>query len=234
MKKALAVFLLSTAASAASAATILLTGTNFDVQYDDALTGLYGTPTISGNVIFFTPTTFKAESLNGIGIDTQNGTVNLTIIPKNGFVLGTLNLKEQGDYLLRGANSYVDVDGQTRARTITNPLMDTVAPILLTAPMTLRDGNNHNWEATSSLNLTNLGIQPNQTVIYTIENLLEAYTESSDIGPKRAFIEKKFSGFSVTVSPVPEPGAVISLLAGLGIIGFALRKKQGANTPGAQ
>lgn len=226
LKKVCLGLLVATAAAAASvsshAAIVLLTGTNFDVQYDDALTGKYGTPSLSGNVVFFTPTDFKAESLNGAGITTSNGTVNIRIIPKNGFAVGNLNLQERGDYVLLGANSSVNVTGQTRAFSLSNPLFDISNSITTSSNLTIRDGLQHNWVANSNLNLASLGLAPNQVVNYTIENLLRAYTDISDLGIKQAFIEKKFSGFSITVSPVPEPSTVISMLAGLGLLGFLI------------
>lgn len=226
MKKLILILALGFASVTASAATVLLSGANFDVEYDSALTGLFGTPSISNNSIYFTPTNFKAESLNGFGVVTANSTVNLKIIPKNGFVLGNLFLQERGDYVLRGANSYVEVTGQTRAFLTTNPFNELSNAITSLAPMLVRNGLQNNWSASSFINLSGLNPVGNESVNYTIENLLEAYTEASDIGPKRAFIEKKFSGFSVQVSPVPEPSAVLTLLVGLAGIGLVISRKK--------
>jgi PEP-CTERM motif len=226
MKIIFALLLTTVFATQAHSATVLLSGINFDVKYDDSQLGPYGTPTLSGNTIFFTPTNFYAESLNGLGIATSRGTTNIQILAKNGFEVGALNLQERGDYLLRGANSFVGVSGQTRAFAINNPLFDISAAIVSSTPLTLQDGVQHNWVASSSLNLANLGLNANQAVNYTIENLLEAYTDPSDIGARRAFIEKKFSGFSVLVSPVPEPNTVITLMAGFGLIGLVLARRK--------
>ena len=54
--------------SSAQAATVKLDGVAFDIYYDDTALDLFGTPTLSGDVLYFTPTSFKAESLNGAGV----------------------------------------------------------------------------------------------------------------------------------------------------------------------
>ena len=54
---------------AAQAATVTVTGERFDLVYDDSLVGLFGTPTLSGTSLFFTPAAFKTQTLNGTGLD---------------------------------------------------------------------------------------------------------------------------------------------------------------------
>ena len=208
-----------------NAATVLLTGTNFDLRYDSSTLGNYGSPSISGNVVFFTPTSFKAESLNGNGFATNSGTVNFQIIPKNNFVLADIDLQERGDYVLRGTTSFVGLTGQTRAFSLQNPLTDIRDTISSAPNLTLANGLQQNWVGSSNLDLAGLALGPNQAINYTVENLLEAYTESSASGPRRAFIEKKFTGFSVSmVSPIPEPSMMVMMFIGLGLVGFLARK----------
>jgi hypothetical protein len=210
----------------ANAATVLLTGANFDVRYDNATLGNYGTPSLSGNVVYFTPTTFKAESMNGGGFSTASGTVNFQIIPKNNFSITDISLLEKGDYVLRGIDSFVGISGQTRAFSLLNPLTDITNPITSASNLTIATGGQQNWVGNSSLNLASLGLTANQSVNYTVENLLESYTESNATGPRRAFIEKKFSAFSVgLVSPVPEPSTILMMLFGIGCVGLIARKK---------
>jgi hypothetical protein len=40
---------------AGNAQAAVITGTDFDVVYDNSLTGLYGTPVLSGNTVFLRP-----------------------------------------------------------------------------------------------------------------------------------------------------------------------------------
>jgi PEP-CTERM motif len=226
MKRSLLLISLCFYLSQTHAATILLSGTNFDVQYDSSTLGSYGSPSISGDVVFFTPTVFKAESLNGNGFATSSGTINFQIIPRNNFAIANISLLEKGDYILRGADSFVGISGQTRAFGLSNPLIDVTNPITPSSTLSIATGSQQNWLGNSNLNLTRLSLSPSEAVNYTVENLLEAYTESAAAGPKRAFIEKKFSAFSVAVvSPVPEPAAWVMMLCGIGFVGLLNRKK---------
>ena len=61
---------------------------------------------------FFTSNNFKAESFNVRGIVTSNSTINgMQLIAKNGFKFGSIDLTEFGDYLMRGPESFVGVNG---------------------------------------------------------------------------------------------------------------------------
>ncbi len=213
-------------ALSAQAAPVVLPGTNFDITYDDSLAGLFNTPALVGDTLFFTPVDFKAESLNGAGFDTANSTINLKITPKNGLTVTTLDLIERGDYKLRGDNSFVNVGGQTRVFDFNNPSMETTQAITTSSNLSIKDGLTHNWSSQSLINLSGPEWQE-KTLNYTIENLLEAYTEPTDIGPKLAFIEKKFAGstISLVVTTVPEADTYAMLLAGLGLLSLVRRKK---------
>lgn len=223
----------------AQAALITLPGTQFDLSYDDTKLGLFGTPSLSGNTIFFTFSGFVAESLNGQGLVTKNSTVNgLVLTAHDGFHFGGFNLTEFGDYKLSGANSFVRVEGQLRAFDIAAPTDTQTTSFLQAAPGTnlnLDDGGLHDWAATAAMDgntppafgfTTNvLAGRPTQVGL-AVENLLTAYTEAQDSGPKQAFIEKKFAGtgVQVTVSPVPLPLPSTLMLAALGA-GWLVRRR---------
>ena len=208
------------------AATVKLDGVAFDVYYDDALLGLFGAPTLSGNVLFFTPTAFKAESLNGAGVSTANATLNLRVELADGYDFSFLSLSESGDYLMRGASSEVDVLGQLRVFDLAAPLTRANEGIATAGALTVRDGVNHNWDASAELALTGTQWSDTRGVNVTIENLLGAYTDSADPGRKQAFVEKKFVGLSVGVVPaVPEPESYALMLAGLGMLGLAAKRR---------
>jgi hypothetical protein len=217
------------AGSTQALALTTLTGTDFDVVYDSSLMGLFGSPTLSGNTLFFTPTNFVAESLNGAGEVLTRSTINVQIIAHNNTAITSLGLTELGDYKLKGANSAVDVSGETRAFAISNPSIREVQHITSNSNLTINDGKTHDWEASSFISLTTPKWQGVTSINYTLENILDAYTEITDVGPKLAFIEKKFAGTSISlvVTTVPEADTYAMLLAGMGIMGMIFRRKLG-------
>lgn len=213
------------------AAPITLIGTSFNVVYDSSLVGLFGTPTLSGNAVFFTPVAFKAESLNGLGVVTANSTVNLSIIEHAGKNITSFDLVELGDYRLVGANSIVGIGGQTRVFDIANPFIQANNQITTTSNLsiinTIFDSTTHDWSSSSSVAVTSLQWANTTSYNYTIENLLTSYTDPAGTGPKIAFIEKKFAGssISIVVTTVPEVNTYAMLIAGLGFVGFISRRK---------
>jgi hypothetical protein len=224
------------AASPAHAAIQTITGTNFDLVYDDTKLGLFGTPSLAGNNIFFTPNNFKAESLNGAGIVSNNSTISgMQLVAKNSFQFGSIDLTEFGDYLMRGSESFVSVNGQLRAFDGANfSATNTSASLIVSSstPLNTIDGFNHDWLTTASITnatASNSGLTgwlSNASVVnITVENLLTAYTEAGP-GPEQAFIEKKAIGVGLVVtSAVPEPGVWSSLSAGLFLLGMMASRR---------
>jgi hypothetical protein len=225
------------AVSPAHAAIQTITGTNFDLVYDDTKLGLFGAPSLAGNNIFFTPNSFKAESLNGAGIVTTNSTINgMQLVAKNGFQFGSIDLTEFGDYLMRDAESFVSVNGQLRAFDGANfAATNTSASLIVssTTPLNIIDGFNHDWLAAASITNATAsksgltGWLSNASVVnITVENLLTAYTEAGP-GPEQAFIEKKAIGVGLVVtSAVPEPGVWSSLSAGLFLLSMMASRRK--------
>ena len=230
MMTALSIF----SASSSTAAPVILIGNNFDLTYDNSLAGLFGTPTLSNDSIFFTPIAFKAESLNGNGVVTANSTINLSIIEHANRNITGFSLLERGDYRLVGANSAVGVGGQTRVFDISNPFIENNTAITSTSNFslinTIVDSSTHNWTSSSVISVLDPQWNNTKAYNYTIENLLTAYTDLSVIGPKVAFIEKKFAGssISIVVTTVPEADTYAMMLAGLGFMGFVSRRRKAA------
>lgn len=224
-------------ASPAFAAIQNIAGTDFDVIYDDTKLGLFGSPTLAGNNIFFTPNNFKAESLNGLGIATTNSTINgMQLVAKGGFKFGSIDLTEFGDYILRGADSFVSVNGQLRAFDGANFAATNTSSSLIVSsatPLNIIDGSNHDWQASASITNSTAsksgltGWLSNANIVnITVENLLTAYTEAG-VGPEQAFIEKKAIGVGLIVtSAVPEPGVWSSLSAGLFLLGMMASRRK--------
>ena len=219
------IFLLGQALSgAAFAASVTMAGNTVDFTFNDALLGLFGPATVSGDTLYFTPVDFEATSLNGAGFALTNDTLNIQVSAHAGWTFSTLDLVEKGDYLLLGSDSTADVAGQIRVFDIANPLTDVTASILPTTSLSQQGVPMHNWTALASTDLA--AWDSVQAINVTVENLLLASTGAT---PSLAFVEKKFVGLTplmVAVTPVPEAETYAMMLAGLGLVGFAAARRR--------
>jgi hypothetical protein len=225
-------------ASASNAALVTLPGLGFDVVYDDAILTLGQTaPMIQGSTIIFTPTQLKAESLNGKGLVSVASAYAFVIAPHDGLFVQGISITERGDYLLRNASSWVSVAGLASATALGSHPLDTVSAALQTSaaqPLNLTDGQFHDWTANAVLDMSGHPAFASQAdVQFSLNTTLEASTSATATGPRRAFIEKKFSGESITLSvattpAVPEPEQWALALAGLsalGVLGWGQRRR---------
>jgi len=213
----------------AFAVPVTVAGTNVSFTYDSALTSLFGTPVVTGDSFYFTPTSFKAESYNGVGIDSTSVTFNVSVVANDGYFISSTLLSEEGDYYKLSESSAVAVGGQLIVRDLDAPLSSMMSSITSAMPLdvttSFADFETTNWSATASLVLPE-DWGPVAGVNVTLENILLA---STVIPASAAFIEKKFVGLTVIasmVSPVPETNHYGMLLAGLGLVGFMVRRKK--------
>ncbi|MDO9466303.1 MAG: FxDxF family PEP-CTERM protein [Thiobacillus sp.] len=218
------IFLLSQAFSgAALAASVTLSGATVDFTFDDAMLGLFGPANVSGNSLYFTPTNFKAQSLNGAGFALTSETMNIKVSAHSDWLFSSIGLLEKGDYLLLGAGSMADVTGQMRIFDVATPLVDITTSIVSTNPLNQTGLPTRNWNAMVSTDLS--AWTTTQTINVTIENLLLASTGAM---PSLAFVEKKFVGLSVVTAPIPEAETYAMMLVGLGLVGFAAMRRRAA------
>ncbi len=228
----------------AGATILTVTGTLFDVQYDDAQLNpssgqfsLFGAPTISGSNIIFRPNNLSAQSTSG-GLVGVPATFNLTIVPSAGLQLqvSALSLTELGDFSLRGVGSYVNVGGQLIAYDPANFFSYTTNNLAMLAPANTANtvyappaAQNVNWIAQAAINSTaNPSPFANPAAVNVVlENQLQAFAPTSDPN-SFAFIQNKVTGDAVTltvVSEVPIPAAALLFASGfLGLIGMARRR----------
>ncbi len=212
------------ATNASQAALVQIEGDDLIFEYDDST--LFGTANVVGNTIFFTPTNFKAQSLNGAGIASTDTTLHIDTWVKDGsnFNMAGASLYEEGDYQLIGSNSWVSVGGQLRATSLTQGPFFTSDFIQASGPLDTVGGLTA-WSATAAVDFGSVaGWDSDTKVRYTIENVLDAST--LELGEK-AFIEKKYGGIGVAVTEVPLPGAAwLFGSALLGIAGITRRKSR--------
>lgn len=207
-------------AGAAQAATVTQCGPNVCYEYDNAqvAAALTGLPTLVGDSLQFLPPSFAAHSTGGAGWVTTGGASGNFIFSRvyttnalNEIV--SLTVHEEFDYeIITGGEVRAALYTQARSLVVatdgTSTLVnfadtgDTGGPLIDTLTAILNP----------SAAFT--GIANNMQV--SIQNTLRAYTGAAG---QDAFIQKKFTLVTETLTPVPVPAAAWLLggaLAGLG------------------
>ncbi|MGA7594680.1 MAG: hypothetical protein WCA64_05725 [Gallionella sp.] len=107
-----------------AAAPVSITGNGFTVTYDPALIDpLFGVPKLAGDVIYFTPSRFRAQAGNGQSIAISSATAANILITKKICCknlrgnLRSINLYASGDYQVLNGNAlnFVGLSGELRA-----------------------------------------------------------------------------------------------------------------------
>lgn len=213
--------------ASASAAIVTIDGAFFDISYDDALAGLFGTPTIVGDEIKWFPSGSPGFSAKVTGADNlvvTSGTFALKVTADPGYQLTGSSLSEGGDYFFFGeAAAGVSASGQLRmtslvpsATTVTSSIAPTTT-FLENGPL---DFTTADWSAAAVVALS----APATVANISIQNILAAWAAGAPV-LQAAFIEKKEVTLSVAVAAIPEPSTWAMLGLGVGMIGFALRRK---------
>lgn len=210
----------------ASAAIVTIDGDFFDISFDNALFDLFGSPTIVGDAVVWTPsadTGFAAEAGFGLPqVKKVSDTVTITIVADPGYKLTGSSLTESGNYYYFGdATVGVKAAGDLRMTGL-GPLAGPVVSTLTTSAFVKNDNfdfDTQNWSGSASVVL---GTQISSATV-SIYNLLAAWAIPPDV--QSAYIEKRNVTLSVGVVPIPEPSTWAMLGLGVGMIGFAIRRK---------
>jgi hypothetical protein len=136
-------------ATAVHADVVTLSGHQFDLRYDTAEVGLFGTPTLVGNTILFTPSAFSAQSLNGAGTFNVSSSLAIELVAHSGFRFGSLGIGEAGDYRLSGAGSSVGVSGLFSASGAGSVATAGLA-LSAATPLSLAADSLHDWVASAT------------------------------------------------------------------------------------
>jgi len=213
-RSALAGLILFLTGTYASAAIVTLYGDDVSFTYDDST--LYGSAFVVGNSIYFQPTVFRAESLNGTGSDSINEMLDVRVeITTDGYWMEEFALVEAGDYYLSGAGASVSASGTFGVTSNTSAY--SVNNAFTAGPLTVQ-GVTTDWLASSEVDLSDTaGWYGDTDVTVMVDNDLVASTAS--LG-EQAWVQKKIGGVvGLTITAVPVPAAVWlfgSALAGLG------------------
>jgi len=197
--------------SGGAAAGTTLPGNNVSYQFDAGKLGLFGSASVVGGNLVFTPAGFSADGPLGFASET----INITVLADAGYVLTGFSLHETGGYAGNMENAYatgtftaIDIEGTTGNQLPVsfngvNGSGTWAANALITLPATGWGGAD--GEVTS--------------VTLTLSNQLFAVGDSS--------IWKDGVSISATALPVPEADTYAMLLAGLGLVGFMARRRAG-------
>lgn len=216
-----------------NSAIVTLNGTDVSFTFDDA--SLFGSASVIGNSLIFTPTSFSASSSNGAGAVQTTDTLNIKIETTTaGFNLTSFSVLELGDYSVSGStnNGNVATGVSASTRLQVNSLTTTCgvfnlacldSTIANTGLLTDTGGGSVNWNLAATVDLADTAGWGSDTWVNAqIQNNLNATSLTSG---ENAFIQKKASGVVLTVNPVPVPAAVWLFGSGLlGLVAMGRRK----------
>lgn len=223
VRKILIGLVLALSLAGVQAAVVTVPGTDVEFTYDTS--SLFGIGTVVGNSIFFSPTTFKAESLNLDGTDSVGETLIIDVVATTpGYQLTEFALVELGDYLLTGSSSSVTAAGRLQVTSATKTcgiLPCTDWDIFNVAGMTTI-GSLTGWSG-------NVGIDFADTAGWISDTSVEAsiqndLTATSTVNGESAMVEKKFQGVGLVVNPIPVPAAVWLFGSALGLLSWLRRR----------
>ena len=230
--KATAVAVASLFALSANAAVVTKFGDDVSFTFDDAT--LYGDGLVVGNSIFFQPTEFRAESLNGEGAVTASETLNITVTATTStYKITDAIFAETGDYYLSGGDASVTASGRLQLTSQTTNC-ETPPPLpgfpAGNGPCTDAEifnvggldtvGATTEWSGATEISLADtLGWVEDTQMTMQLQNNLSATTLANG---EQAWIQKKLGGVGLTVVPVP--AAVWLFGSALGALGWMRRR----------
>lgn len=212
----------------ANAATVTQFGDNVSFTYDDS--SLFGTGIVVGDNIFFLPTDFRAESVNGEGTVTASETLNVTVAATSqNYTMTDFVLVEAGDYNLSAGDTSVSASGRLQVTSATEECPSAIPGFDL--PCTDAEifnvtgldtvGATTEWSGGTSVDLSDTaGWVEDTEVIVQIQNNLSATTLNNG---EAAWIEKKQGAIGISVVPVP--AAVWLFGSALGALGWMRRRQ---------
>lgn len=198
----------SLASFSASSATVVLNGDSIIYEYDDvvnaAALALFGTPTISGDVVRFIPPSFRAESIDGIATNSAGSTDVVTanfifdrVWSMDNTQLQSIQVIEFGDYeIINGDSAHVDL-----LLSVSNNLNF----LEFTSDSGSADfygdsGGLQTWQTSAQVDPFNAFSSNPWDVAVSIQNTLTAVTNAEG---ETAWIQKKLSFVASTEVPLP-------------------------------
>ncbi len=213
---------ISLTCSVANATWVSISGTTVDFAFDDSLLNpMYGSYSVSGDTLSFSPVDFSAERSGTVGFDLANATTpDIKIMAKTGFALTELSLSQEGNYF-----RFEDSDNSTAVSVGGQFIVDS-NPNAIKSAQPLDDSTSAgdffggaadfsttDWSTDNSVMLNN----PADSATAKVQSLLLAAVATEALN--MAFIEKTLMSISAdTIHAVPIPGAI--WLFGSAMAGF--------------
>ena len=214
-----AVISLSATVTPASAAQVTLCGDNICYEFDDAQSGIssFGNPIISGDALIWLVPQFRAESLDGAGLDTASDSFVIdSVYSLTGEAIQYVGIVEQGDYEITNGDrvsAELTLDVQDNDTLMTGSVSE-----LFTANGD--SGGLQEWQISAFHNpMMHFGTATD--IQLTVTDILEAETDAAG---EAAWIQKKIQIAATTVVPIP--AAAWLFMSALGLI--VLRGRQTA------
>jgi len=218
MQATLTAVLLAMGATGAMAVPVTLTGTHIDVVYDTADLGLFGIPSLVGDMLSWSPTAFTAKRTGGSQILTSQTSVK--IFAHAGFDVQSVNYSEGGTYT-KGGNGLVSASGSVDVAAQV-PATPVVHSSFSTGGLTL--AANGTWSASVAPISFGAGTK---LVSFLVTDSLKALGNGA--ANSGNMISKTLPTLSVVAVPsVPEPETYAMMLAGVAALAFIARRRKAA------
>lgn len=214
-KAAMAVLGLSGALMAGATSAATLAGNNVSYSFDTNALGLFGSATVVGDNLVFSPVNFQATG----AAPSATQTVNITVTANPGYLLSSFRLDEVGGYSLPSLSDMVWLQGNLTALDIEGNTSLSVASNI--AGPAFAGGTSGSWQGSAAVVLPPNGWGGADGLVTSVSLTLNNYLFAMGGGQ----IWKEAVTVEAAAAPVPEADTTLMMLAGLGLIGLMASRR---------
>ncbi|MEW6019789.1 MAG: PEP-CTERM sorting domain-containing protein [Pseudomonadota bacterium] len=214
-KAALAVLGLSGALMAGAASAATLAGNNVSFSFDANALGLFGTASVDGDSLVFSPANFLASG----AAPSATQTVNITVTANPGYFLSAFSLAEEGEYRLPSLSDMVWLQGNLTALDIEGNTSLSVASNIVGPAFV--GGTSGSWQGGAAVVLPASGWGGADGLVTSVSLTINNYLFATGGGQ----IWKEAITVEAIATPVPEADTALMMLAGLGLVGLMASRR---------